>query len=78
MTSITAEPEFWEQFRLIVMERGTTISELLAEIDRKHRLLPYPNAHPRVLALSAALRVFVLQELMAKLADAEARAGRRR
>ena len=78
MTSINAEPEFWEQFRLIVMERGTTISELLAEIDRKHRLLPYPNAHPRVLALSAALRVFVLQELMAKLADAEARAGRRR
>ena len=61
-----------------VMERGTTISELLAEIDRKHRLLPYPNAHPRVLALSAALRVFVLRELMAKLADAEARASRRR
>jgi hypothetical protein len=29
----------------------------------------YPNAHPRVLALSAALRVFVLQQLMAKLAD---------
>ena len=77
MISINAEPEFWEQFRLIVMERGTTISELLAEIDRKHRLLPYPNAHPRVLALSAALRVFVLQELMAKLADAEARASRR-
>ena len=42
--AINAEPEFWEQFRLIVMERGTTISELLAEIDRKHRLLPYPNA----------------------------------
>jgi predicted DNA-binding ribbon-helix-helix protein len=75
-TSINAEPEFWEQFRLIVMERGTTISELLAEIDRKHRLLPYPNAHHRVLALSAALRVFVLQELMAKLADAQARATR--
>jgi hypothetical protein len=32
MTSINAEPEFWEQFRLIVMERGTTISELLAEL----------------------------------------------
>jgi predicted DNA-binding ribbon-helix-helix protein len=50
----------WEQFRLIVMERGTTISELLAEIDRKHRLLPYPNAHPRVLALSAALSITVV------------------
>jgi predicted DNA-binding ribbon-helix-helix protein len=78
-TSIHVEPEFWEQFRLITMERGTTIGKLLAEIDRTHRLLPYQGpGRPRVLAMSAAVRVFVLQEVMAKLADAEARARRRR
>jgi predicted DNA-binding ribbon-helix-helix protein len=78
-TSISLEPEFWEQFRLITMERGTTIGKLLAEIDRTQRLLPYQGpGRPRVLALSAAVRVFVLQEVMAKLADAEARASRRR
>ena len=33
-TSISLEPEFWEQFRLITMERGTTIGKLVAEIDR--------------------------------------------
>ena len=78
-TSISLEPEFWEQFRLITMERRTTIGKLLAEIDRTHRLLPYQGpGRPRVLAMSAAVRVFVLQTLMAKLADAEARASRRR
>ena len=78
-TSISLEPEFWEQFRLITMERGTTIGKLLAEIDRTQRLLPYQGpGRPRVLAMSAAVRVFVLQTFMAKLADAEARASRRR
>jgi predicted DNA-binding ribbon-helix-helix protein len=33
-TSITVEPEFWKQFRLMTMERQTTIGKLLAEIDR--------------------------------------------
>ena len=61
------------------MERGTTIGKLLAEIDRTHRLLPYQGpGRPRVLAMSAAVRVFVLQEVMAKLARAEERASRRR
>ena len=78
-TSISLEPEFWEQFRLITMERGTTIGKLLAEIDRTQRLLPYQGpGRPRVLAMSAAVRVFVLQEVMAKLARAEERANRRR
>ena len=44
-----------------------------------HRLLPYQGpGRPRVLAMSAAVRVFVLQTLIAKLADAEARASHRR
>ena len=40
-TAIHVEHEFWELFRLATMERGVTISKLLAEIDRTHRLLPY-------------------------------------
>jgi hypothetical protein len=53
-TSITVEPEFWEQFRLMTMERQTTIGKLLAEIDRTGRLLPHqrPGRH-RVRTLSA-------------------------
>jgi hypothetical protein len=52
---------------------------LLAEVDRTHRLLPYQGpGTPRVLGLSAAVRVFVLREVMTKLARAEARASRRR
>jgi predicted DNA-binding ribbon-helix-helix protein len=38
-TSISVEPEFWDQFRLITMMQGTTISRLLAEINRTGRLL---------------------------------------
>ena len=66
-TSITVEPEFWEQFRLMTMERQTTIGKLLAEIDRTGRLLPHqgPGRH-RVRTLSAALRVFVLQTLISR------------
>jgi predicted DNA-binding ribbon-helix-helix protein len=61
------------------MERQTTIGKLLAEIDRTGRLLPHqgPGRH-RVRTLSAAVRIFEFQALMAKLADAEARANRRR
>jgi predicted DNA-binding ribbon-helix-helix protein len=78
-TAIHVEHEFWELFRLATMERGVTISKLLAEIDRTHRLLPNQGpGRPRVLALSAAVRIFVLQEVMAKLARAEERASRRR
>jgi predicted DNA-binding ribbon-helix-helix protein len=61
-TSLTIEPDFWEQFRLIVMEHGVTVGALLTEIERTTRLLPYqgPGRH-RVRTLSAAVRVFVLR-----------------
>src|SRR4029077_17665109 len=75
---IHLEPEFWDLFRLATIERGTTIGRLLAEVDRTHRLLPYQGrGTPRVLGLSAAVRVFVLREVMTKLARAEAQANRR-
>jgi predicted DNA-binding ribbon-helix-helix protein len=49
------------------MVQRTTISRLLAEINRTMRLLPYqgPGRH-RVRTLSAAVRVFVLQTLIAR------------
>jgi predicted DNA-binding ribbon-helix-helix protein len=66
-TSISVEAEFWEQFKLIVLEHRTTVGKLLAEIDRTVRLMPYqaPGFH-RVRNLSSAVRVFVLRDALAK------------
>jgi predicted DNA-binding ribbon-helix-helix protein len=77
-TSITLEAEFWEQFRLIVLEYGTSISAMLAEIDRTMRLMPKqrPRRH-RVLTLSAAVRLFVLKDVMARSSE-DAQASRDR
>jgi predicted DNA-binding ribbon-helix-helix protein len=52
---------------LIAFEHRATISALLAEIDRTMRLMPFqgPGRH-RVRTLSAAVRVFVLQEVLAR------------
>ena len=62
-TSINVEPEYWDQLRLITLERQTTMAKLITEIDRIGRLLPPqgPGRH-RVRTLSAAIRIFVLQE----------------
>jgi predicted DNA-binding ribbon-helix-helix protein len=76
-TSISVEPDFWVQFRLIVIERRTTISNLLAEIERTMRLLPdQGKGYDRTLTLSAAVRVFVLRTVMSQLSSQ--RGGRRR
>ena len=74
-TTISVEPEFWDQFKLIAFEHRTTISALLAEIDRTMRLLPHqsPGRH-RVRTLSAAVRVFVLQMLISRSSSGARRA----
>ena len=66
-TSINVEPEFWDQLRLITLERQTTMAKLITEIDRIGRLLPPqgPGRH-RVRTLSAAIRIFVLQEVLVR------------
>ena len=66
-TSITVEPEFWDQLRLITFEYQTSMTALITEIDRTMRLMPFqgPGRH-RVRTLSAAVRVFVLQEVVAR------------
>ena len=49
------------------MVQRTTISRLLAEINRTMRLLPYQGpGRNRVRTLSAAVRVFVLQTLISR------------
>ena len=77
-TSITVEPEFWEQFRLMTMERQTTIGKLLAEIDRTGRLRAHqgPGRH-RVSRLIASISLvvtarnaFQLNELASSNVDA--------
>jgi predicted DNA-binding ribbon-helix-helix protein len=32
-TSINVEPEYWDQLRLITLERQTTMAKLITEID---------------------------------------------
>jgi predicted DNA-binding ribbon-helix-helix protein len=32
-TSVSLEPEFWEAFRCVAVEKGTPINRLAAEID---------------------------------------------
>ncbi|HWA48067.1 MAG TPA: ribbon-helix-helix domain-containing protein [Dongiaceae bacterium] len=55
-TSITLESAFWRALKSIAKERGQSISDLVAEIDRaRGEMDPPPN-------LSSALRVFVLMQ----------------
>ena len=64
-TSISLERDFWELFRLRVMEHGSTVGELLAHIDRTMRLLPDKGPkYDRTISLSAAVRLYVLRSLM--------------
>jgi predicted DNA-binding ribbon-helix-helix protein len=58
-TSITLEAAFWRTLKSIAKARGKSISELVAEIDRRRgEYDPSPN-------LSSALRVFVLNAVQA-------------
>jgi len=50
-TSITLEDEFWKRLKIIAKTRGSTLSKLVAEIDKERGK---GN-------LSSAIRVFVLK-----------------
>ena len=53
-TSVTLEAIFWRALKSIARERGHSLSELIAEVDRRRGdMEPAPN-------LSSALRVYVL------------------
>lgn len=60
-TSFSLEEEFFQEIQRIARERGQAVAALIAEVD---------DARPRETNLSSALRLFVLQELKARLAAA--------
>ncbi len=55
-TSVSLEPEFWEEFRRLSALQGKTLNELAAGID----------AQRGDVGLASAIRVFVLRSLQAR------------
>jgi predicted DNA-binding ribbon-helix-helix protein len=51
-TSVSLEPEFWEAFRIIAVEKATPLNALAAEID---------DARTGDEGLASAIRVYVLR-----------------
>ena len=52
-TSVSLEPEFWQEFRRVADERGKTINGLAIEIDESRGDV----------GLASAIRVFILKTL---------------
>lgn len=59
-TSVSLEDPFWKAFRAIAARTGRPINELAAQIDEERGIDS---------GLASAIRLFVLQELQAQLAD---------
>ena len=55
-TSLSLEPEFWDELKHIADARGLSLAALIAEVDLARGEAPGTN-------LSSALRVFVLKKL---------------
>jgi len=55
-TSVSLEPEFWDEFRRIATEHGKTINGLAIEIDENRGDV----------GLASAIRVYVLQTALNK------------
>jgi predicted DNA-binding ribbon-helix-helix protein len=62
-SSISVEPDVWDYLRMIAIERSSSISALMTEIDRTRRLQPARPGKSRVRSLSSAARIFVLENL---------------
>lgn len=58
-TSISLEPEFWDELKAIAKLEGRSVAALVAEIDR--------DRAPDSGGLSSALRVFVLKRLQGRI-----------
>ena len=67
-TSVSLESEFWEAFRACAATRSLSLNALASEIDAAR--LEDGHAADN---LSAAIRLYVLAELQARLKAAEAR-----
>ncbi len=55
-TSLSLEPEFWDELKRLAAERNLSLNELVGSIDKTRK----GN-------LSSTLRVFVLNELRSRL-----------
>ncbi|WP_348271124.1 ribbon-helix-helix domain-containing protein [Aurantimonas sp. Leaf443] len=68
-TSISVEDRFWERLRVIAAARGLPLAGLVAEID---------GARDTATNLSSAIRLFVIDEALARASALEetARQGR--
>lgn len=60
-TSVSLEEPFWDALKTLATEQGTTLHALVEDIDRNRTDGPTPGN------LSSALRVYVLNALLAKL-----------
>ena len=56
-SSITLEDEFWAQLKLIAKAQQKSVSQIISEIDNT----------PHKGNLSSTIRIFVLQQLQAKI-----------
>jgi len=59
-TSVSLEPEFWQVLQKMAQDNDLSVPQLISVID-DHRI------HQPALGLSAAIRVFILEHLRAKL-----------
>ncbi|MEP1766059.1 MAG: ribbon-helix-helix domain-containing protein [Sulfitobacter sp.] len=59
-TSISLEPEFWDEFRRIASDKSMPINALVAQIDA---------ARGMESGLASAIRVYVLTELKNRLPE---------
>ena len=55
-TSVTLEPQFWDELRSTAKEKGLSINQLVSEIDNNNE----GN-------LSSAIRIYILCDLQNKL-----------
>jgi predicted DNA-binding ribbon-helix-helix protein len=55
-TSLSLEPQFWDELKRLAEARGASLAELVAQVDAERGVAPESN-------LSSALRVFVLAAL---------------
>ena len=62
-TSVSLEEPFWQEFRQAAARRAQPLNALAAQIDA---------TRPAELGLASAIRLFVLEDLRARLAAKEA------
>jgi predicted DNA-binding ribbon-helix-helix protein len=71
--SISVDPLTWGYLRMIAMDRGSSISALMTEIDRTRRLETGRSGKSRVRSLSSAVRMFVLENLSERITPSKSR-----